>query len=235
MSGDLVFYDVDSVNSNAFDPDAGYVAFSNNHPGALNITTARTFFLNAAKAKGVLRNKPDKKVKPKFGDWEVEIVNNHFPGNRNNTIGEDDLTLHRISGYLARWVLEEHSKDDESEKELIESTIVNPIAESNGIKWSDGAAIYLSFFPGTEMFLEPFKFFPLAIGIYRVKHKMMDAQFLKKALRQRYGKLTAEKWMATKVKSIGEAVRAVEKLKWGKGGISDAARTFLKKFDIALI
>nr|ACE07176.1 N protein [Orthobunyavirus bwambaense] len=232
---DLIFYDVDSVNANEFDPDTGYLDFKNNYPGALNTNTARTFFLNAAKAKNVLRNKPDKKVNPKFGNWEVEVVNNHFPGNRNNPIGKDDLTLHRISGYLARWILEEYKRDDESEKEIIESTVINPIAESNGIRWSDGAEIYLSFFPGTEMFLEPFKFYPLAIGIYRVKHKMMDAQFLKKALRQRYGKMTAEKWMSTKVKAIGEAVRNVEKLKWGKGGLSDAARNFLKKFDIAMI
>nr|ALD52508.1 nucleoprotein [Keystone virus] len=233
--GDLVFYDVASTGANGFDPDAGYVAFMANHGESISLSTVRIFFLNAAKAKAALTRKSERKATPKFGEWQVEIVNNHFPGNRNNPIGNNDLTLHRISGYLARWVLEHFGEgEDESQKELIKSTVINPIAESNGIRWGNGVEIYLSFFPGTEMFLELFKFYPLTIGIYRVKHGMMDAQYLKKALRQRYGTLTADKWMAQKTSMITKSLKDVEQLKWGKGGLSDTARAFLAKFGVRL-
>nr|QRX38879.1 nucleoprotein [Jamestown Canyon virus] len=233
--GDLVFYDVASTGANGFDPDAGFVAFMADHGESVSLSAVRIFFLNAAKAKAALARKPERKATPKFGEWQVEIVNNHFPGNRNNPIGNNDLTIHRLSGYLARWVLEHFTtSDDESQRELIRSTIINPIAESNGIHWNNGPEIYLSFFPGTEMFLEIFKFYPLTVGIYRVKHGMMDPQYLKKALRQRYGTLTAEKWMAQKTVLIAKSLKDVEQLKWGRGGLSDAARTFLIKFGVKL-
>ncbi|APA28995.1 nucleocapsid [Melao virus] len=233
--GDLIFYDVASTGANGFDPDAGYLAFTIAHGEAINLSAVRIFFLNAAKAKAALSRKPERKATPKFGDWQVEIVNNHFPGNRNNPIGNNDLTIHRLSGYLARWVLDLFKEnEDESQKELIQSTIINPIAESNGIHWANGVEIYLSFFPGTEMFLEAFRFYPLTIGIYRVKHGLMDPQYLKKALRQRYGTLTADKWMAQKTTMIAKSLKDVEQLKWGKGGLSDAARTFLQKFGVRL-
>nr|AIL54640.1 nucleocapsid protein [Trivittatus virus] len=232
---ELVFYDAPSTGANGFDPDAGYVAFIAAHAGSYDLSAVRIFFLNAAKAKNALSRRPEGKVSIKFGEWSVEVVNNHFPGNRNNPIGNNDLTIHRISGYLARWVLEEFKgQDDEAQKDIIRSTIVNPIAESNGIHWDSGADAYLSFFPGTEMFLESFDFLPLAIGIYRVKNGMMDVQYLKKALRQRYGTMTADKWMSTKTTVIAKTLKRVESFKWGKGGLSEAARAFLSKFNVKI-
>nr|ADG01817.1 nucleocapsid protein [La Crosse virus] len=232
---DLVFYDVASTGANGFDPDAGYMDFCVKNAESLNLAAVRIFFLNAAKAKAALSRKPERKANPKFGEWQVEVVNNHFPGNRNNPIGNNDLTIHRLSGYLARWVLDQYNEnDDESQRELIRTTIINPIAESNGVRWDSGPEIYLSFFPGTEMFLETFKFYPLTIGIHRVKQGMMDPQYLKKALRQRYGTLTADKWMSQKVAAIAKSLKDVEQLKWGKGGLSDTAKTFLQKFGIRL-
>nr|AAC55340.1 nucleocapsid protein [Tahyna virus]UEE94595.1 nucleocapsid protein [Orthobunyavirus tahynaense]ADC53402.1 N protein [Tahyna virus]ADC53404.1 N protein [Tahyna virus]ADC53406.1 N protein [Tahyna virus] len=232
---DLVFYDVASTGANGFDPDAGYVDFCIKHGEAINLHSVRIFFLNAAKAKAALARKPERKASPKFGEWQVEVVNNHFPGNRNNPIDNNDLTIHRLSGYLARWVLEQFKEnEDAAQRELIKTTVINPIAESNGIRWDNGAEIYLAFFPGTEMFLETFNFYPLTIGIYRVKQGMMDPQYLKKALRQRYGSLTADKWMSQKTTAIAKSLKDVEQLKWGRGGLSDTARTFLQKFGIRL-
>nr|QYW05746.1 MAG: nucleoprotein [Peribunyaviridae sp.] len=82
------------------------------------------------------------------------------------------------------------------------------------------------------MFLDKFNFYPLAIGIYRVKKGMMDAQFLKKTLRQRYDGQTADQWMQSKTEDVMRAVRVLESLPWGKSGLGEAARQFLNKFGI---
>nr|QYW05748.1 MAG: nucleocapsid protein [Peribunyaviridae sp.] len=173
-----------------------------------------------------------KKLTLKFSTWTVEVINNHYPGNRDTQIADSDLTLHRISGYFAKYVLISYLETNTLGKAEICATIVNPIAESHGIRWTAGAEVYLSFFPGTEMFLDKFNFYPLAIGIYRVKKGMMDAQFLKKTLRQRYDGQTADQWMQSKTEDVMKAVRVLESLPWGKSGLSEAARQFLNKFGI---
>ncbi|AIN37044.1 nucleoprotein [Nyando virus] len=231
---ELVFYDVEPTAQNGFDPDKQYVAFKASAGAGLNIVSARIFFLNARKAKDQLARRPEPKVGLKFGTWQVEVVNNHFQGNRDNPIGDSDLTMHRLSGYIARYILDQYLAGNSVAQAGIQLQIINPIAESNGIKWSAGAEVYLSFFPGTEMFLEKFNFYPLAIGIYRVKKGMMEAQFLKKSLRQRYGQMTADQWMQTKSDDVMRAVAVLEKLSWGRSGLSEAARQFLGRFGIVI-
>nr|AIN37048.1 nucleoprotein [Nyando virus] len=231
---EIAFYDVQSTAQNGFDPDQQYLAFKAAAGAGLNIVSARIFFLNARKAKDQLSRRPEPKINLKFGTWSVEVVNNHFQGNRDNVISDTDLTIHRLSGYIARFILDQYLAGNTVVQSGIQLQIVNPIAESNGIKWSAGAEIYLSFFPGTEMFLEKFNFYPLAIGIYRVKRGMMDAQYLKKALRQRYGNLTADQWMQSKSDDVLRAIAVLEKLQWGKSGLSEAARQFLGKFGILI-
>ncbi|AIN37052.1 nucleoprotein [Mojui dos Campos virus] len=231
---ELVFYDTASTGQSGYDPDRHYLAFKAGIGAGVGVMQARIFFLNAKKAKDQLSRKFDQKVNIKFGTWAVEVVNNHFPGNRDSTVGDMDLTLHRISGFLARHILETFLSADPAQQGVIKTQIINPIAESNGITWAAGAEVYLSFFPGTEMFLSTFSFYPLAIGIYRVKKGLMDAQFLKKALRQRYGGMTADQWMQSKTVEVMAAVNVLEKLKWGKSGLGEAARTFLSKFGIVM-
>ncbi|AQM74141.1 nucleoprotein [Wolkberg virus] len=231
---DLVFYDEPSRVSNGFNPEEQYNRFFTSGNAVQSMATIRTFFLNAKKAKDRMASKPDKKLTLKFGSWAVEVINNHFPGNRDTQIMDTDLTLHRISGYLARYVLETYLGSNTIGKSEITATIVNPIAESHGIRWTAGAEVYLAFFPGTEMFLDRFNFYPLAIGIYRVKKGMMDAQFLKKSLRQRYDGMTADQWMQSKTGEVMQAIRVLETLPWGRSGLGDAARQFLTKFGITI-
>ncbi|AMR73393.1 nucleocapsid protein [Kowanyama virus] len=232
MADDLIFEDVNPGSTSGFDPNQGYIDFLSQHGDNINLNTIRTFFLNAPKAKASLKNRPERQMRIRFGDWSVIIQNNHFPANRNNILSDNDLTLYRISGYFARHVIGEYKGSNRDSRELIEQTIINPIAESNGIAWSCGAEIYLSFYPGSEMFLKDFKFYPLAIGLYRAKNKDMPAQFLKKTLRQRYGEKTSDVWMVQNKKEIHDAVKRVSQLPWGKSGLSKVAKEFLAEFGI---
>nr|ASG81434.1 nucleoprotein [Kaeng Khoi virus] len=231
---EIVFYDEPLRIQSGFDPERQYMEFIRGVGNGISLPSIKIFFLNARKAKDKLSLRSDRKISLKFGTWSVEVVNNHFQGNRDSAIGDMDFTLHRLSGYLARHVLELYLAANPVNQANIRQTIINPIAESNGIHWDSGAEIYLSFFPGSEMFLEKFNFYPLAIGIYRVKRGMMDAQFLKKSLRQRYGQLTADQWMQTKTEDVMRAVTVLEGLAWGRSGLSEAAKQFLNKFGITI-
>nr|AJG39326.1 nucleocapsid protein [Wuhan Louse Fly Virus 1] len=228
----IEYYDEAARSSSTFDPEKEYLAFKHGVGKQVDVTAAKVFFLNAKKAKDRLRTRPENQVALKFATWQVTVVNTHFFGNRDSVVGDSALTLHRLSGYLARSMLEKFYESGSAEREVMKLSIINPIAESHGIKWDSGPEIYFSFFPGTEMFLERFHFYPLAIGIYRVKHGMMDAQFLKKTLRQRYGNLTADQWMQTKAEDVKRAVTTMENLKWGRKNLGEAARQFLLKFGI---
>ncbi|WMC17281.1 nucleoprotein [Yacaaba virus] len=229
---ELVFTNLDAGSSSGFDPNKGYAEFLRNHRKALDFPSIRNFFLSAPRAKASLKIRPDEQMRVRFENWSVDVHNNHFPTNRNNVISDSDLTLHRISGYLSRHILSEYENGGTDTRELIERSIVNPIAESNGITWKSGPKIYLSFFPGTEMFLREFDFYPLALGIYRVQKKDMPAQFLKKTLRQRYGDKTADVWMVSHRAQISKALDFVSELPWGRSGLSQVAREFLAEFGI---
>ncbi|AEZ35260.1 nucleocapsid protein [Iaco virus] len=231
---EIIFDDVGQITSSTFNPDVQYINFKKNHTTGLNYDQIRVFFLNGKKAKETLAKRSEESLQLNFGGWRVVVMNTHFPGNRNMLIPDEAMTLHRLSGYLARYLLERILSGPEHEKVVITSKIVNPIAASNGITWTDGPEVYLSFFPGTEMFLESFKFYPLAIGIYKVQKKMMESKYLEKAMRQKYSGMDATLWTQQKYAEVTNALAVVSNLGWKKSNVSAAARDFLAKFGIQL-
>ncbi|AKO90189.1 nucleocapsid protein [Orthobunyavirus guajaraense] len=217
---------------NPFVPDLAYAKFVRDHGAVLTPDNVRIFFLRAYDAKQKLKTTTARTANLKFGTATFTVKNNHNERNANIEVEAEDLTLHRISGFLAKYTKE--SMVDENAADMIREKIVNPIAESLGISWDNGDDVYLSFFPGTEMFLDTFKMLPLAIGIYRVQQKQMKAEFLKKHLRQQYGGLPASQWMSIRKADVKNAVTLISSLPWGKAGLSAAARSFLADFGITL-
>ncbi|QLA47106.1 N [Acara virus] len=221
------------AGKNPFVPSEAYEIFRLEHMANLDAKNMRVFFLRAYDAKQKLKTTTAPSVTLKFGNAIFKVVNNHNDRNANMEIYPTDLTLHRISGFMARHV--KHLIEvEKTTADYVKGLIINPIAESLGITWEAGLDIYLSFFPGTEMFMQEFNFFPLAIGIYRVQKGEMKAEFLKKHLRQQCGKIPASQWMVTHKAQIKLAVDTVSKLPWGKAGMSAAARAFLADFGIKL-
>ncbi|AXY55024.1 nucleoprotein [Ananindeua virus] len=218
---------------NSFIPTEAYAVFLNEYAANLTMENIRIFYLRAYDAKQKLKTTDVRSATLKFGTVKFLVKNNHHDRNANMEIDPHDLTLHRISGFMARYL--KHLIDtDRLASAEIQKYIINPIAEALGITWDHGELIYLSFFPGTEMFLEEFKMLPLAIGIYRVQQKQMKAEFLKKHLRQQYGDMPASQWMALKKTEVQNALATVSKLPWTRAGLSAAARTFLAEFGITL-
>ncbi|QLA47073.1 N [Cananeia virus] len=222
-----------SAGRNAFVPDDAYAVFVNENSAQLTVDNIRIFFLRAYDAKQKLKKTEARAATLKFGTMKLVIMNNHNPAYTSSRLQPTDLTLHRVSGYLARF-LKECITGNVAARIEIHKKIINPIAESVGITWENGDDVYLSFFPGAEMFLEKFKLLPLAIGIYRVQQKHMDADFLKKHLRQQYGDIPASQWMLTMKEDVKSALTLISKLPWGKAGMSAAARAFLADFGIRM-
>ncbi|AXP32088.1 nucleocapsid protein [Yaba-7 virus] len=233
MANQFVFNDVPQRNAATFNPDTGYVAFISKYGQHLNFSVARVFFLNQKKAKMVLHKTPQPSVDLTFAGVKFTVVNNHFPQYTANTVSDTAFTLHRISGYLARWVAEQ-CKGNQIKLAEAAATIVMPLAEIKGCTWNDGYTMYLGFAPGAEMFLETFEFYPLVIDMHRVLKDGMDVNFMRKVLRQRYGQLTAEEWMTTKVDAVKAAFGSVAQISWAKSGFSPAARAFLTQFGIQI-
>ncbi|UWX37291.1 Nucleocapside protein [Orthobunyavirus patoisense] len=215
-----------------FDPGTAYKLFKDKHGEFLDFPTIGRFYANAKAAKLRLRATEAPRATLRFRDWRVEVVNNHNPRLGQVEVLPTDLTLHRISGFIARHLLDIANGADQARVLDMQDQIANPLALSKGITWNDGPTIYLSFFPGTEMFLDSFKFYPLAIGIYRVQIGDMDAEYLKKALRQQYGALRPNEWAILKKDAIKTAVSHIAALKWGSKGFSQAAQDLLKEFGI---
>ncbi|AMR98955.1 N [Guaratuba virus] len=216
-----------------FRPVEAYQAFITAHEQDLTFDSIRVFFLRAREAKSKLRGADGANILLTFGTWRVKVVNNHNPKFARSDIESSALTITRISGFLAKYCLDIMNGSDEETKALCKSRVLNPIAEARGITWDTaGPQVYLAFAPGTEMFLDDFKFLPLAIAIYRVQQKEMDPSFLQKVLRQYYGTLSSEEWMKQKKKLVKEAVARVSKLPWGQKGLSGPAKDFLKEFGI---
>ncbi|AXP31989.1 nucleocapsid [Abras virus] len=219
-------------NFSEFKPGDAYRVFNDKHGEFLDFATINKFFVSAKAAKLKLRTTEAPRVALRFRDWRVEVVNNHNPRLGKVEVLPTDLTLHRISGFLARRLLDIADGGDQARIIDMQERIVNPIALSKGITWADGATIYLSFFPGTEMFLDSFKFYPLAIGIYRVQQGDMEPEYLKKVMRQQYGAMRPGEWATLKKETIKTAVALVSNLKWGSRGFSPAAQELLKEFGI---
>nr|APC23086.1 nucleocapsid [Gan Gan virus] len=236
MADNDFIFDDDSTTVSTFDPNAGYKYFMSGTV-ELNLPSVNAFFKNAAKVKQQMRLKSKKKITMQFKDMIVEITNNNYPGYQNNQLANNDLTVHRLSGYLAKYVIEEYSEAQQAgnrKQADIWKGVINPIALSHGVTWEHGHLIYMSFAPGAEMFMDTFSFYPLAIGIFRAKQDPEQAQYLKKALRQRYNGQKAEVWMQKNQKDVQQAVEEVTKLPWTKSSMSEAARQFLSKFGIKI-
>ncbi|AXP32060.1 nucleocapsid protein [Sedlec virus] len=233
MANAFEFTDVARANQNTFVPTDGYNNFIAIHGQHLNPAVVRIFFVNQKKAKAALAKTTAKKVSLKFGDLRVDVVNNHYAGDTVTSVGDNDLTLHRLSGYLALWTLKSVQTSPAFKLDA-EQNIVLPLAEVKGCTWNNGASMYLAFAPGAEMFLKEFEFFPLAIDIQRVLIDKMEVQYMRKTLRQRYGEMTAEQWMKEKLSNVKLALAAVQKLPWAASGFSAAARAFLKEFGIEI-
>nr|AKO90202.1 nucleocapsid protein [Mapputta virus] len=232
---DFVFED-DTSSTSDYDPNAGYEYFVG---GQLNlgVGSINAIMKNAAKAKQLLRQKSKRVVQMKFQDLVVDIHNNNYPGFQNNPLKTTDLTMHRLTGYAARYVIEEYNKAisvGDKMQAAVWKEVINPIALSHGVTWEHGPIIYMSFAPGAEMFMDVFSFYPLAIGIYKAKQDPDQAQYLKKALRQRYNGQRAEVWMQKSQTQIQKAVDEISKLPWTKSSMSEAARKFLAKFGIKI-
>ncbi|AAA87603.1 nucleocapsid protein [Germiston virus] len=231
---ELEFEDVPNNIGSTFDPESGYTNFQRNYLPGVTLDQIRIFYIKGREIKNSLSKRSEWEVTLNLGGWKVPVLNTNFPGNRNNAVPDYGLTFHRISGYLARYLLGKYLAETEPEKLIMRTKIVNPLAEKNGITWESGPEVYLSFFPGAEMFLGTFRFYPLAIGIYKVQRKEMDPKFLEKTMRQRYLGIDAQTWTTTKLGEVEAALKVVSGLGWKKTNVSSAAREFLSKFGIRM-
>ncbi|AHY22354.1 nucleocapsid protein [Utive virus] len=228
---EFVFNDVPQRSTSTFDPEVAYATFEAAFRQTLNVNVVRVFFLNQKNAKNVLRKTSRPNVDLTFGGATFPIVNNHFPQFQSNPVPDNGLTLHRLSGYLARWSMDQMRTNPIRQAEF-RAAVVVPLAEIKGCTWNDGDAMYLAFAAGAEMFLNTFTFFPLVIEMHRVLKDGMDVNFMRKVLRQRYGTKTAEQWMKDEIIPIKAAFEAVGMLSWARTGFSPAARDFLRQFGI---
>ncbi|AHY22348.1 nucleocapsid protein [Facey's Paddock virus] len=228
---DFVFNDVPQRATSTFDPEAAYVAFENRFRANLTVDVARIFFLNQKKAKDRLAKTARATVDITFGGVVFPVVNNHYPEYQRNPVPDDGLTLHRLSGYLARWLIDQCNASPVRMTE-IRTKVIIPLAEVKGCTWNDGASMYLGFAAGAEMFLQSFTFYPLVIEMQRVLKDGMDVNFMRKVLRQRYGTKTAEQWMRDDIVAVKTAFEAINTISWARSGFSPAAREFLRQFGI---
>ncbi|AKO90195.1 nucleocapsid protein [Orthobunyavirus teteense] len=214
-----------------FNPMTAYKRFMEVHGKELNLPNIKVFFLKARQAKEIMRSKAKSEMTFTFGSLTLTFKNTHHPSNRHLAVEQDDLTINRVTGFMAHAILLTHR--DPKHKDAVEKTIINPIAESKGVTWKEGANVYLSFFPGTEMFMLEFKFFPLAVGLARCHKEKMDTEYLKKPMRQMLTDGTkAQVWLGAKIEEIRKAYKVCMNLKFVKAGFSEAAREFLKEFGL---
>ncbi|QLA46911.1 N [Nola virus] len=231
-TADFTFGYGDDRPTSTFNPTTQYMAFKDRYREYLQPNNIRSFFLHARDAKRKMANVNKEKVRLTFGTLTVELVNNHRPAQSQRVVLDHELTLYRLTGYIARFLFEQ-ILGDASWGEAAR-VIINPISAKLGITWEDGADIYLSTLPGTEMFLGEFSYYPLAFMILRIKRGEIPAAMAKKALRQRVdGKLAAQ-WMVDDVAKVDEAVKKVEQIKPVFNGITETMTAFLRHFGIRM-
>ncbi|AEE01389.1 nucleocapsid [Oyo virus] len=214
-----------------FNPKEAYNKFMQENADSMTIQNMDIFLTKAKQAKDMMKVKNKSHMTFTFGTWTITFKNNHYPGRRNDTVNQDDLTINRVSGFVGYTILRMY--DEPKNKELINANIVNPIAESKGVTWANGPRIYLSFLPGTEMFMLEFKFFPLAVGLARCAKEGMDVEYLKKPMRQILtdGSKPAD-WLFGKIDEIKRAHKVCMSLKFARSGINEAMAKFLAEFEL---
>ncbi|WHS68134.1 nucleoprotein [Tai orthobunyavirus] len=229
---DLSFGYGDDRTTSSFNPTTQYLAFKDRYRTDLQPNNIRSFFLHARDTKRKMANINKEKVRVSFGSLTVELVNNHRPGNQNRVVLDHELTLYRLTGFLARFVLDSIAADASWAEGA--RVIVNPISAKLGLNWGHGGDIYLSTLPGTEMFLDVFHYYPLAFMILRIRRGEIPATMAKKALRQRVGGKLAAQWMAEDVDKVKAAVQKIEELKPLFSGLTQTMAAFLQNFGIRL-
>nr|QLA46940.1 N [Lukuni virus] [Lukuni virus] len=232
---DYTFDDPGRIQITNFVPEEEYAAFVQRFHDQLGIDNIRIFFLNAGKFKKMLRTNPKLKVQVKFGTLQVEIVNTHNPMNREVQLMPGDLTLHRLSGFLAKKALQLWSVATIDMREDLKTVLVMPLAEKAGVTWANCGSpeMYLGFAPGAEFFLKDFRFYPLAIGVVRVKKGLMSADYLSKTLRQRYGGIAPADWMTVHKAMVKSAVDHVDKFPLMKTTAQPHVEQFLTELGLS--
>ncbi|QEO75950.1 nucleocapsid protein [Baakal virus] len=228
---DIVYTDSETASTSTFDPTEQQAAFVAEHGPNLTINNAKIFFIRAAKAKTDMAKRQQAKIKILFGTLELELVNNHRPAATQSVVQDHELTLHRVSGYLAKWLLDQH-KASASRREAIVTVVINPISAKMGLTWTNGPEIYLSTLPGTEMFLDDFKLYPLAFILIRIKRGEIPEVLAKKALRQRYAGKTSSTWMTTDITAVKAALAQVERIKPVYSGLAATMTRFLEEVGV---
>ncbi|QLA46943.1 N [Lednice virus] len=229
----LAFSDSDDVSRSSYNPAEEYDSFVDTYKEHLTVDNIRIFFLKAAEAKAQMAKVNNEVVEVHFGTLVLPLVNNHRVGRAQREVADSDLTLHRVSGYLARFVLDMYKRlRKSSEREAITSRIINPISAKMGFQWNVGPEIYLSTLPGTEMFLDAFKMHPLAFILLRVKKGEIKIEMAKKAMRQRYGDKEASVWLEEDIDTVRAAIKTVEKLKPSMTGLAASMTKFLQELGI---
>nr|QCY54406.1 nucleocapsid protein [Umbre virus]QCY54409.1 nucleocapsid protein [Umbre virus] len=229
----LTYEDTQDVNRSTYNPADEYDTFVGVYREFLTIDNIRIFFINAAKAKAAMAKLKAETVEVSFGTLVVKLVNNHRIGQAQREVADDELTLHRLSGYIAKYTLHLYKNAKKAgEREAITTKIVNPISAKMGFQWSVGPEIYLSTLPGTEMFLDTFKMFPLAFILVRVKRGEIKVEMAKKAMRQKYGDKDASEWLQEDIETVKGAIKTVEKLKPTLTGLAASMTVFLQQLGI---
>ncbi|AKO90191.1 nucleocapsid protein [Koongol virus] len=228
---DLVYDGGEIVTSSTYDPRIQYEKFVAKYKEHLTINNAKIFFIKAAKAKSEMAKKKKSRMRIVFGTLDVELVNNHNPSEVQVRVEDEDLTLHRLSGYLALWILNQY-KQTAAIREAIITIIINPISAKMGITWAQGAELYLSTLPGTEMFLSDFKLYPLAFTLVRIKRGEIPEVMAKKALRQQYEGKPSSRWMVEDAPMIKAVIEKVEAIKPAYSGLAATMAKFLQEMGI---
>ncbi|QBH98894.1 N protein [Ness Ziona virus] len=216
---------------NPFNPAQAYNKFMSDHSQSMTIQNMNTFLVKAKQAKEMMRGRNKSEMTFTFGTWTLTLKNNHHPAHRNDRVTQDDLTINRVSGFIAYTVYRMYQ--DPKNKDMLHAGIVNPIAESKGVTWSDGPRVYLSFLPGSEMFMLEFGFFPLAVGLARCHKENMDIEYLRKPMRQVLSDGTKPaSWLGEKIADIKKAHKVCMSLKFAKTGFNEAMQKFLSEFEL---
>ncbi|QLA47089.1 N [Belem virus] len=220
-----------------FEPRQAYQTFIHAYGGGLsNLNSVRIFLSKARQCKLQMREKRVQQINPRFGTLVLPLVNCHHPDFRQNRIPGDALTLRRVSGFIALYLLQQ-IENNPATKAIIEGGIVNPIARAKQLGWDIGYKLYLSFLPGAEFYLLEFEFFPLCIAMYRVKNGKLDEEFLDRIMAQRVDNMDQDGWLSKYADVIDRSEKIVANLKWKDkpaGRISKKGLEFLRSRGIAM-
>ncbi|QLA47059.1 N [Ketapang virus] len=233
LSGaDLTFGHGNDRVASTFNPPKQYMAFKDRYKEQLLPDNIRSFFLHAREAKLKMANINKETVRLTFGTLSVELVNNYRPLVAKRVVADHELTLYRLTGYVARFLLEQIAMNPGWADPKVLIKIINPISAKLGLTWDVGADLYLSTLPGTEMFIGDFNYYPLAFIILRIRRGEIPKEMATKALRQKIGDRMSAQWMVEDVKQIESAVAKVESLKPVFTGITATMNNFLQHFGI---